>query len=284
MKKDLDTQTGAPSLHPSSPVSEQTGSRRSRRMRLTTVVGFVGALGLVVGPTLTARADVITPLPEKSTEREKRFSPAYDYDGNGCLATAAISPDGKTNIGLGIGGGIDEHCHDLRHLENSNTYSRDKCFGKEWCVLIYASYFEKDQKLKNPAGGENIANGHRHDIEHVIVWIKNNKVERVAVSCHGGWDVKNANLVRFDGEHPKVVYHKDGVETHCFRLANESDDAVENPTGKWYYPPIVGWDGYPNGLRDRLLNNDFGKASFELPDSKFDAAIRTTMPKGVPIK
>ena len=282
MRKDLDTPTGAPSLHPASTESERTRSRRSRRMRLTTVVGFAGTLGLVVGAPLTARADVINPLPEKATEREIRFSPAYDYDTDGCYTTAAISPDGKTNIGLGIGGGLSEHCRDARHLMMSNTYSRDKCFGKEWCVLIYASYFEKDQTLNNPANSKDY--GHTHDIEHVVVWIKNNKVSRVSVSCHAEWTTKNANLVRFEGEHPKVVYHKDGGVTHCFRLANESDDAVENATGKWFYPPMVGWDGYPQGLRDRLLNNDFGSASFELSDKRFDAAIEATKPPGVSTK
>ena len=277
MTKDLDTQTGAGA----STVPEQT---RSRHMRLTAVVGFVGTLGLAIGAPLTARADVITPLPEKATERQRRFAPAYDYDKDGCYATSAMAPDGKMNIGLGIGGGLNEHCRDPRHLANANTYSRDKCYGKEWCALMYASYFEKDQKLNNPAGGENDANGHRHDIEHVIVWIKNNKVESVSVSCHSGWNTKSANMVRFDGEHPKIVYHKDGAQTHCFRFANESDDAIENSTGKWFYPPVVGWEGYPNGLRDRLMKNDFGHASFQLLDKEFDAAIQKTKPNGVPIK
>lgn len=36
-----------------------------------------------------------------------------------------------------------------------------------------------------------------------------------------------------------------GGSTHAFRFANAADDAVENHTGGWFYPRLIGWNGYP---------------------------------------
>lgn len=255
-------------------------SRRSRRVLLTTVLGLIGAVGLVGAP-LPARAEILTKLPEKADDIEKKYAPAYDYDKDGCYVTAAIGADGKLNPGLGLGGAVNGHCRDAPQLDNANTYARAKC-NNGWCAIMYANYHEKDQASNGVgeiAGG---TNGHRHDWEHVVVWVSEDQVKFVSRSVHKGWQVDDRSKVRFDGDHPKIVYHKDGGFTHFYRLANESDDAIENATGRWFYPAIVGWNGYPNDFRDRLMNADFGSASIKINDKNFNNALKDAMPKGIP--
>ncbi|GAA3752414.1 NPP1 family protein [Streptomyces tremellae] len=249
------------------------GRGRSRR---PLAAGALGAALLVVGLPGQASADVLPSLPQNADGLEQTFSPAYDYDGDGCYATAAISPDGTLNPGLKLGGDVNGHCHDPAQLDNANTYSREKC-NNDWCAVVYASYFEKDQATLGP-----LAIGHTHDWEHVVVWTNDNQVKYVSVSQHAGYQVAPASDIRFDGTHPKVVYHKDGASTHDFRFANGNDEPAENATGNWFYPRLVGWNGYPAGLRDKLMNADFGEATIKINDARFHDALNNSKPQGIP--
>ncbi|NED07792.1 hypothetical protein G3I55_39875, partial [Streptomyces sp. SID6648] len=94
--------------------------------------------------------------------------------------------------------------------------------------------------------------------------------------------VHERSAVRFDGTHPKIVYHKDGISTHCFRLATSNDEPPENHEGTWQYPPLVGWNGYPAGLREKLTAHDFGSANFGLKDASFASHLAAARPAGVP--
>ncbi|MEU7339561.1 NPP1 family protein [Streptomyces sp. NPDC007074] len=234
----------------------------------TVFAALFASLAFLLTLSGPAQADVITALPQNADGLEQTFSPAYDYDGNGCYTTAAISPDGYVNPGLGLGGAVNGHCHDRAQLDHANTYSREKC-NNGWCAIMYASYFEKDQSsdgVGEIAGG---ANGHRHDWEHVVVWVQNNTVKYVSVSQHKGWATYGRSSIRFDpsGTHPKVVYHKDGGLTHDFRIANAGDDnPVENVTGGWFYPRLVGWNGYPSvDFRNKFVyHTPFGAASIKI--------------------
>lgn len=258
---------------PPKPTSPQG---RSRRVRGSALASALGAVALLVAFPADARADVLQLLPQNADGLEQSFSPAYDYDGDGCYATAAIGADGTVNPGLKLGGDVNGHCRDAAQLNNANTYSREKC-NHDWCAVVYGSYFEKDQATLGPA-----AIGHRHDWEHVVVWINGNQVKYVSVSQHSGYQVAASSSVRFDGTHPKVVYHKDGFSTHDFRFANSNDEPPENETGGWFYPRLVGWNGYPAGLRDKLMNADFGEATLKIRDVDFDYALAHSMPSGIP--
>ncbi|MHB9859190.1 NPP1 family protein [Streptomyces sp. YIM S03343] len=240
------------------------------------LLGAVGAMTLLVAVPTTAQANVLTLLPQNADGLDQTFSPAYDYDGDGCYATAAIGADGTLNPGLKLGGDVNGHCHDYAQLANANTYSRSKC-NNGWCAVMYASYFEKDQATLGPA-----AIGHTHDWEHVIVWIYDNEIQYVSVSQHSGYQLAARSAIRFDGTHPKIVYHKDGVSTHCFRFANSNDDPAENVTGNWFYPRLVGWDGYPAGYRDKLMSADFGSATIKIDDGDFQWALNYAKPSGIP--
>ncbi|QHY93750.1 Necrosis inducing protein (NPP1) [Streptomyces sp. S4.7] len=98
----------------------------------------------------------------------------------------------------------------------------------------------------------------------------------------GNFDIHSRDQIRWDGTHPKVVYHKDGIGTHAFRAANSNDEPPENHHGGWQFPRLVGWNGYPDGLRDRLSQADFGSAVFGLKDGNFNGHLQKAKPAGIP--
>ena len=181
--------------------------------------------------------------------------------------TPAIGPDGTINPGLKLGGALNGNCRDEWDLNNTNAYSRSKC-NNDWCAYMYGFYFEKDQSTVFGAWSA----GHKHDWEHVVVWVHDNTPEWVAVSQHGDYFWRNRKDIPFEGTHAKVVYHKDGALTHVFRHAKsgDGDEPPENHHGKWQYPTLVGWDYFPPGIRDKLVSANFEEASLDLKDKDED--------------
>ncbi|MEH0628753.1 NPP1 family protein [Streptomyces stelliscabiei] len=255
----------------------KTGSRTrtSRRFRRSAVtLGATAAL--VVGVAGSAYAAPPAALPANAEALEKTWQPAYDYDTDGCYATPAIGATGTVNGGLKPTGSLSGDCRDASDLDNTNGYSRYKC-NNGWCAIMYDLYFEKDQAVAGSGIG-----GHRHDWEHVVVWVQNGTARYVSTSNHGGFTVHAALSVRWDGTHAKIVYHKDGIRTHCFRLAGSNDEPPENHKGTWQYPPLVGWNGYPStAIRDTLVAYDFGSANFGLKDGSFASNLTKAMPSGI---
>ncbi|MFF5186020.1 NPP1 family protein [Streptomyces sp. NPDC000345] len=246
---------------------------KAHRRRLLT--GFAGAAVLVLAVPSAAFAAPPQALPQNAEAAELTYQPAFDYDTDGCYPTPAIGPDGTINGGLKPTGSLSGDCHDASDLDNTNSYSRYKC-NNGWCAYMYSLYFEKDQAISGSSIG-----GHRHDWEHVVVWVQNGQVQYVSTSNHGSFTVHAASTVRFEGTHPKAVYHKDGISTHCFRLGNSNDEPPENAEHTWQYPPLVGWNGYPAGLRDKLSAYDFGSAHFGLKDGSFANNLSSAKPSGI---
>ncbi|MDG9689911.1 NPP1 family protein [Streptomyces mutabilis] len=246
----------------------------ARRKRWLTAP--LGALALVVAFPATAFAAPPQGLPGNADSLERAYQPAYDYDTDGCYPTPAIGADGTVNGGLNPTGALNGNCRDAADLDNTNGYARAKC-DNGWCAYMYGLYFEKDQALPGSSLG-----GHRHDWEHVVVWVRDGAVEYVSTSNHGSFSVHARSAVRFDGTHPKIVYHKDGISTHCFRLAGAGDEPPENHKGGWQYPTLVGWNGYPAGVREKLSSYDFGSANFGLKDGSFASHLAAAKPAGIP--
>ncbi|MEU9556184.1 NPP1 family protein [Streptomyces fumanus] len=246
---------------------------RTRRGRWLTTVA--GAVALVVAFPATAFAAPPPALPANAEAAELTYQPAFDYDTDGCYPTPAISADGTVNAGLNPTGALNGNCRDAADLDNTNSYSRAKC-DNGWCAYLYGLYFEKDQALPGSSLG-----GHRHDWEHVVVWVRDGQVQYVSTSNHGSFTVHARSAVRFDGTHAKIVYHKDGISTHCFRLATSGDEPPENHKATWQYPPLVGWNGYPAGVREKLSSYDFGSANFGLKDGSFASHLTAAKPAGI---
>lgn len=175
-------------------------------------------------------------------------------------------------------GGADG-CRDLSDLDNNNVYVRSRC-NNNWCAHVYAYYFEKDVAVQHVSD----VGGHRHDWEHIIVFVEGGNDGRiVAVSQHSDYDTKNYGDVRLDGEHPKVVYNKDGGSTHDFRFANEDDDNIENAKDVWFRGALVDYNtGFPGDTRNTLMTHDFGSASLAIRDSKFKENIDHARNGGAP--
>ncbi|MER7538979.1 NPP1 family protein [Streptomyces sp. NPDC097704] len=244
---------------------------------------FVDALheGVIVGVqslTETAAAAVPDPpraLPQNATADDLKWAPALDYDTNACYNVPAIGPDGAISQGLDHNNTTSStDCRDQSDLDNTNAYSRQRC-NSGWCVYLYDYYFEKDVsvELADDAGG------HVHDWEHIAVWVKDDKAEYVAASAHGGYHVLPAGEVRWDGTHPKIVYHKDGGLTHAFRFAGAGDEPPENHYHDWRRPALVSYNGFPSGLRDKLYAADFGHATMGTKDSAFAGNLGGAIPK-----
>lgn len=217
-------------------------------------------------------------LPKKATANDLRWQPSLDFDTDGCYNVPAIDANGTLVQGLPHAfTGLASDCHDLSDLDNNNVYSRQRC-NSGWCVYLYGYYFEKDVSIPNF-----FDTGHTHDWEHIAVWVSDatGKAEYVGASQHGNYEVKPASEVRWDGEHPKMIYHKDGGSTHCFRFANAGDDAIENAKGVWFRGDLVSYNGYPAGVRDILFGHDFGKATIGFKDSTFPGSIGRAKPSAV---
>jgi hypothetical protein len=244
---------------------------RARRLGLR---GLVGALALVLVLPGVALAAPPPALPASHTADEGRWQPAFDYDTDGCYPTPAIGPDGTVNGGLNTSGALNGNCRDRSDLDNTNSYSRSRCDASGWCAYMYALYFEKDQVLPGCCG-------HRHDLEHVVVWVRDGEARYVSASAHGDYDTRPADQVLWEGTHAKIVYHKDGASTHAFRFAAGHDDPPENHYGVWQYPDLVGWDHYPPGIRDILTSADFGSAQLDLRDDRFASALERARPSGI---
>jgi hypothetical protein len=243
---------------------------------ITTTV-ILGALSTInAAPTAPVKRDIISALPGSASDIENTVQPLLDFDSDGCYNTAAIDASGNTNPGKGATGTPQGQCRDAVQLENSNVYSRARC-NNGYCAVMYEYYFEKDQAVMGSFLG-----GHRHDWENIVVFTQGTSVIRVAPSCHGGYE-RASNQFPLTGLRPNMVYHKDGVGTHCFRFANDDDLASpENPFGQFYSSPLIGWNNWPDvSLRDKMLATWNGGIGPKL-DDEFGDKLREAAGDALP--
>ncbi|KAL4734428.1 necrosis inducing protein [Aspergillus similis] len=152
-------------------------------------------------------------------------------------------------------------CREVTRLENSQTYIRERC-NHGWCAYLYGYCFEGDFGWLS---------AHTHDWEHIIVWTlnDNDNVFFVSWSAHGEYTTHHQSTVRFEGTHPKTVYHLGGRGTHSFRMAEEKDENVWNDTGLWFKAPLVSLEKLPCGINRKLLGNNWGSAQPYLRKDRF---------------
>ncbi|WP_263079716.1 NPP1 family protein [Endozoicomonas sp. Mp262] len=246
-------------------------------------------LAIIAATTITtAQAAKFAHLDEATPQNGiiDNVYPVFDFDDDGCYPATGISRNGEQNPGLKTTGALNGHCHDPGFLDISNTFHRYACKtganNSEYCGHFYALYFEKDQAL---AGLD--AFGHRHDWEHVAIWTTDGKITHASASAHGKLDTKNRADIPFEGEHPKFVYHKEGVSTHSMRFAMP-DETAENDYGYWVTPTIVSWyEIQGNGLNNEVMRYklnrfDYGNAILPIKDSNFRTNLNSFRPKGYP--
>jgi hypothetical protein len=213
--------------------------------------------------------ELLRPLVSSATDDQEKWCPALDYDTDSCYNTVAISRDGPLNYGYDPNldhAWILSYCRNENRLSQTNIYVRSKC-NNGWCAHMYDYYFESDFA--------NIGSGHRHDWEHIAVWVKNGELKFVSVSAHGEWVIneKSSGLIRFEqGTHAKVVYHKDGGGTHAFRFAFQdgaNDNVAENHWKSWRWGKgagLVQWPHISEYFRKQLSIHNWGSASMAVRD------------------
>ncbi|KAG5919335.1 hypothetical protein E4U42_006547 [Claviceps africana] len=203
-------------------------------------------------------------IQQRTSSDAMHYQPVLDYDRDSCYNVPAIDAEGNVSEGLkaaytsNISGG----CRDPKHLDNQNVYVRSRCNGG-WCAYMYEHYFQKDVGLEHVGG---VASGHRHEWENVVVVVKDGTgfPALVAVSAHDGYIVQRPSnrtppKLRFQGmfspcAHPKVVYHKNGPGTHCFRFAKIEDEMIKNDKHYWIRGALIEWNKWPSfEVRDRMV-------------------------------
>lgn len=214
---------------------------------------------------VSCSANLLTSMNANADQRAVDFQPVLDFDKDGCYQTAAIDGSGRVNEGLELHRG---DCRQSR-LQNSQTYVRQRC-NNGWCAYLYGYYFERDW----PA----LAGGHTHDWEHIIVWTLHHDIFFVSWSAHGEYTTAHRSGLRWEGNHPKIVYHLGAKGTHSFRRATASDDNVENETGKWHQAPLLSLEMLPCDLNRKLLNHNWGSAHPDLTRDRFGRALDMAMP------
>ena len=205
---------------------------------------------------------------------------AFDFDTDSCYNSAAVDADGNVNPGrhqCSIGEDIekpDRICRQKAYLDNSNVYYRVRV-SDGWTAIMYGYYMEVDD-----TGGSECNGGHRHDWEHVVVWIYDDEVKAVAASAHGKYQQRWVSLIPqwgWDGEHVKIVYHKDGDSTHSMRFSEQKDNnPVENHNGQWYYGPLISYHGLvaENEVAfNAMMDYDWGAATIDFKDDHFKGAL-----------
>ncbi len=88
-----------------------------------------------------ANGDLLTPLPLRASGFELLYQPLLDFDRDCCYNTAAISPSGQLNNGIGGGNPVTALllCRSRNRLDNSNVYSRARCNANGWCAIMYVN-------------------------------------------------------------------------------------------------------------------------------------------------
>lgn len=259
------------------------------QIAFTTLATFtLGGSGIMALAT-PANAAPPPKLYQNATYNAKKWAPRFDYDGDGCYPSVMIGINGKVNGGLKPTGAIDGECGDKSDLDNSNTYHRSMCrrikrHGNRYCGHMYALYFEKDQTLRHNLFDIGRSSGHRHDVEYVVIWLKNGQLTHVSHSEHSDTKTRDKSQVPFadrNKRHVKIVYHKDGALTHAFRFAKRNEKA-ENPKGGWHLPTLVSWSRMNKNLQDKFNKLNLGKATVVFNNSNFRRQLNNAKPEEYP--
>lgn len=124
---------------------------------------------------------------------------------------------------------------------------------------MYSWFWPKDQ----PIAG-NVAGGHRHDFENIVVFIDNPATTPSptilggAASGHGNY--KKTTTPDREGDSLKVEYFTTFPTNHELQFTGTF--------GRTY--PISDWDALPQAAKDALENSNFGSANAPFKDANLD--------------
>ncbi|KAL4897013.1 necrosis inducing protein-domain-containing protein [Aspergillus ambiguus] len=204
-------------------------------------------------------ANLLTPFPISASEGAQKFQPVLDFDTDSCYHTAAIGIDGQLNKGI-----------EIPHLPEPQPTS--------WLVPALVANDTAIRSGPNLRGCRERDRLDKSQVYHIIVWTLNDNVFFVSWSAHSKYTTHHQSTVRFEGTHPKMVYHLGGWGTHSFRKAEAKDEQIENHTGHWFKAPLVSLEKLPCEVNRKLLNNNWGSAQPDLRKDRFGTTLNDWMP------
>ena len=203
--------------------------------------------------------DAISPLQFGANETMERFLPRLEID-SGCRPYTAVDKDGNYNAGLQDSGSESGNC---TAQDKQQVYTRSKQVNADTYAIMYAYYFPKDNGYLIPSIG------HRHDWEHVVVFItnlneSNEELVGAAYSAHGG--VSSTRSPSKTGDQIYIAYGYHGSFTHSFE---EGSDGANNKH------ILISWDNLPSESKTTLNNQSFGSAVVPFKDTsdRFNSLI-----------
>ncbi|KAM0330483.1 hypothetical protein ACHAQA_003427 [Verticillium albo-atrum] len=230
------------------------------------IMTTLASIALAVASPLNLRAvvahDSLNPIDQRVQtgaigDAIAKFNPRL-HIANGCQPYTAVNDAGDTSGGLQDSGNISAGCRDQ---SKGQTYARAKVVNGQLAIM-YAFYMPKDQ----PIAG-NVAGGHRHDWENIVVFVDDPAVNPTpailggAASGHG--EYKKTATPDVEGDSVKVEYFTTFPTNHELQFTATS--------GKTY--PISDWDSLPQPARDALENTSFGSANVPFKDANFDSNL-----------
>ncbi|POM59592.1 Necrosis inducing-like protein NPP1 type [Phytophthora palmivora] len=177
---------------------------------------------------------------------------------NGCHPYPAVNAAGETSGGLKTQG-----CKGSGW--GSQVYGRSTWYKGRWAIM-YSWYFPKD----SPSTGL----GHRHDWEHVIVWIDNPavlnpKILAVTPSAHSGYSkYAPPKAGTITGNTAKVEYESHWPVNHALDSTSKGGETQ----------PLIMWDQMTEAARRSLNTVSFGDANVPMNEGNFMRKIANASP------
>ncbi|KAG7380534.1 hypothetical protein PHYBOEH_011395 [Phytophthora boehmeriae] len=188
-----------------------------------------------------------------SEKAAAKFKPQLHVT-NGCHPYPAVNEAGETSGGLTTSGAPSAGCKGSGW--GSQVYGRSTWYSDVWAIM-YSWYFPKD----SPVSGM----GHRHDWEHVVVWIdnpavRNPRILAVSPSAHSGYSkYAPPNADTLDGNSIKVNYESSYPMNHALDVTTKGGDLQD----------LIMWDQMSALARKALNDTSFGDANVPMNDGNF---------------
>ncbi|WP_110589457.1 NPP1 family protein [Microbacterium suaedae] len=224
-------------------------SAHAAEMKESTLTETMQTQGQVIGHDEVVGFDELAPT-TLDQRLAKRFQPFLEVR-TGCVPFPVVDAAGNTGGGLAASGSASGDCDS----STGQVYTRAGWNGDDYAIM-YAWYFPKD----SPSSGL----GHRHDWEHVLVWVDDPhaaepQIEKLSFFRHGSYTHVDATTANTEGTHPTIAYY------HTWPL-NHTIWETENVGGT---QPLIGWDDLTAAARDALTTVDLGAANVSIHDAGF---------------
>lgn len=221
----------------------------------------------------------------------------FDFDTDGCLPSSPILKKGigyEANPGTKPSGAIDGQCAYKDQLDNADVLYQEICEtvnNSNYCARIFVLYAVKDMAQSGYSG-------HRHDLEHAVIWMKDNVPEYVGISNHKKFPNLKANdfprlssVTGTSGYNTfTVVYHRSGSLTHSLRPSKSkkvnnitfNTEVPENPRKpNWFEPTYIDLNNksISDGYKYWVNSDIWGEAKLQLKPSRLKDFLFNRQPQ-----